>query len=60
VASRRAALRDDRLDKNESRRTTSRIPSAMNRNNVTNLHAFGFVAACTFIAVLGMVGVSIG
>jgi hypothetical protein len=31
---------------------------AMN-NTVTHFHAFGFVAACTLIAVLGMVGVSI-
>jgi hypothetical protein len=28
-------------------------------NAVTHFHAFGFVAACALIAVLGMVGVSI-
>ena len=31
----------------------------MNDNAVTHFHALGFVAACTLIAVLGMVGVSI-
>jgi len=31
----------------------------MKHNNVTSIHAFGFVAACTFIAALGMFGVSI-
>jgi hypothetical protein len=31
----------------------------MKNNNVTSIHAFGFVAACTIIAALGMFGVSI-
>lgn len=31
----------------------------MNDDAVTSLQAFGFIAVCTLIAVLGMIGVSI-